>query len=122
MSTTEPDKRPLTEKEKLDLEMSRGQAPSLPPAPPAGPRKVCLDSVGLMAWHGLMAMRSEAQRRLAEADEAERKGHDARLMSLLTHLGALDLMGPENEALGLRIENGKPYLVAVQAQPKDGQS
>lgn len=96
--------------------------PLPPPPAPAEPRKVYLDQVGLMAWEGLMSMRSDASRRLDAAREHEEKAHQARVMSLMTHLGGLDLLSQEYAGIVLRSENGKPYLEAVTEQPGEGQS
>ena len=77
------------------------------------PRRVLLDSVGLMAWRGLLAAKSDGQRHMAAVEEFEHSEHEKRVLSLMTHLGALDLLQGRG---GLRLsygEAGKVYLEAV---------
>ena len=114
-SSPDPLARGLSKDELAAIEAAKGKQAQTPPPAPAEPRKVYLDQVGLMAWHGLMAMAASAHRRVAEIEEAEKKAHEARALSLMTHLGALDILTLDGPQPTLEFEHGKPYLVARPA-------
>lgn len=115
-SSPDPLARGLSKDELAAIEAARGKQVTpaqTPPPAPAEPRKVYLDHVGLMAWRGLVALHADAQARLDQAEKREAEARDGRLLSLLTHLGALDLLRDGYAVRAVEGEAGKVYLESV---------